>query len=127
MQKINKVVAAKLCRLSLFLHRACEEFEKIAKKIKDKNIKMSIREVALETNQYKHELNAQLVSLSIKDIDISDSVDTGDVIKNSHLNNKIITDKEVLELCCKSEVYFEKAYRDVLNEYFPFKGLRSCK
>ena len=127
MQKINKIISAKLCRLLSFLHEADEEFEKVAEKIKDKNIKMSIRGIVLETRQYKRELNSQLQSLRVKEIksiDIIRGLNTDGVL-NNHLNNKIISDKEIVELCCKSEANFEKAYRNVLNEYFPFNTLRN--
>jgi hypothetical protein len=127
MQKINKMISAKLCRLLSFLHEADEEFEKVAQKIKDKNIKMSIRGIVLETRQYKRELNSQLQSLRVKEIksmDIIRGLNTDEVL-NNHLNNKITSDKEIVELCCKSEANFEKAYRNVLNEYFPFNTLRN--
>src|SRR6266487_6170003 len=138
MEKIDKEISGKLCRLLSFLHLACEEFEKFANKIKDKKIKVTVRGIIVETNQYKRELNAQLQSLNIKDINISDSPNTVEdspntvedspntveVLKNNHLNNKTTTDKEIIELCCKSEIYFEKEYRNVLNEYFPYNGLR---
>lgn len=128
MQKINKIISAKLCKLLSFLHQAGEELEKVARKIKDKNIKMSVRSIALETNQYKHELNSQLESLRIKrirNIDIMCGVNTAEVLKNNHLNDKTTTDKEIIELCCKSEVNFEKKYRNILNEYFPYHELRN--
>src|SRR5690349_5834056 len=121
MQKINKIISAKLCRLLSFLHKAGEEFENVAQKIDDKNIKMSIRSVILETNQYKRELNSQLQSLRVKEIKsigIMPAVKSEEVLTNSHQNDRITTDKEMLELCCKSEVNFEKEYRNVLNEYF---------
>ena len=127
MQKINKIISAKLCRLLSFLHKANKEFEKIAQKIKDKNIKMSIRGIILEIEQYKRELNSQLQSLRVKEIksiDIMAPVNTEEVLTNNHPNNKITTDKEILELCCKSEENFEKAYRNVLNEYFALHTLR---
>lgn len=127
MQKINKMISAKLCRLLSFLHEADEEFEKVAQKIKDKNIKMSIRGIVLETRQYKRELNSQLQSLRVKEIKSMDIIRglNIDEVLNNHLNNKITSDKEIVELCCKSEANFEKAYRNVLNEYFPFNTLRN--
>jgi len=120
-------MSGNLCRLLSFLHQAGEEFEKVAQKTKDKNIKMSIRGIVLETNQYKRELNAQLQSLRIKEIksiDIVAGVNAEEVLKNNHSNDKNRTDKDMVELCCKSEVNFEKAYRNVLNEYFPLNTLR---
>ncbi|HEY6975270.1 MAG TPA: hypothetical protein VH396_03210 [Chitinophagaceae bacterium] len=127
MQKINKIISIKLCRLLLFLHEAGEEFEKVAQKSKDKNIKMSIRSIVVETKQYTRELNSQLQSLRIKEIksiDILHVANTGKVLNDNYLNNKCTSDKEIIELCCKSEVNFEKAYRNILNEYFPFNALR---
>jgi len=127
MLNINKIMSAKLCRLLSFLHQAGEEFEKVAQKTKDKNIKMSIRGIVLETKQYKRELNAQLQSLRIKEIkniDIIGGVSTEEVLKNNHSNDTRRTDKDMVELCCKSEVNFERAYRNILNEYFLLNTLR---
>jgi hypothetical protein len=49
--------------------------------------------------------------------------------KRNLINNNstidIATDKEIMTECCKTEIYFEKAYRNVLNEYFPDDGLRN--
>jgi uncharacterized protein (TIGR02284 family) len=126
MQNKNKAISAKLCRLLNFLHHATEEFENIAKKIHDKNIKMSVQEVALETNQYKSELDSHLTSLRIKNVD--DDSDVNGENKKLIADNSLIdiaTDKEIMAECCKSEIYFEKAYRNVLNEYFPDDGLRN--
>jgi hypothetical protein len=89
---------------------------------------MSIRSIILETNQYKRELNSQLQSLRIKEIksiDVIQGVNTEEVLKHNHFHDKITTDKEIIELCCKSEANFEKAYRNVLNEYFPLNNLRN--
>ena len=126
MQNKNKVISAQLCRLLNFLHHATEEFENLAKKIHDKNIKMSVQEVALETNQYKSELDSHLTSLRIKNVD--DDSDVNSENKKLIADNSLIdiaTDKEIMAECCKTEIYFEKAYRNVLNEYFPDDGLRN--
>lgn len=129
MQKINKVISAKLHNLLLFLHHATKAFEKVAKRIDDRNIKMSVREVALETNQYKHELNSQLQSLRIKRIKDSDvvnnGVNTNEMLKNKQSMDITKSDKELVEICCKSEEHFEKAYRNVLNEFFQQEELRN--
>jgi hypothetical protein len=115
----RKLLAKKLCRLSSFLNHACEEFDKVARYVKEKKIRMSVRSVVLETRQYMNELDSQLQTLSVKCI-----------IRrvNNELNNRQmmnnITDKKIIKLCCKSEEYFEKAYRSILNEYFPYTGLR---
>src|SRR3954454_10550678 len=119
MQNINRVISAKLWRLLSFLHNATEEFEDAARKIKDKNIKMSVREVALETNQYKSELDSHLNSLRIKsinDIEIVSINSKGKLLRfNAIFDTR--TDEDIIEDCCKSEIYFEKEYRNILNEY----------
>jgi hypothetical protein len=128
MQKINKLVSLKLFKLLSFLHNATEGFEIAAEKINDKNIRQSVREVALETNQYKHELNSQMKSLKVKKIKDSDVMNNGIITDETRQNNyndsTIVTDKEMIQLCCNSEIYFEKAYRNILNEFFPFEELR---
>src|SRR6266498_2158903 len=100
MQKVNNLIADKLCKLSSFLNHACEEFESIAKQIKEKNIRMSLRSFAIKTKQYSEE------------------------IKSKPIAHKHFTDKKIIELCCNTEEYFVKAYRSILNEYFPYTGLR---
>jgi len=127
MQNINKVISAKLYRLLSFLHNATEEFETAARKIKDKNFRMSVREVALETSQYKSELDSHLNSLRIKSInDVTVvSIENDKRLLSDNATINFVTDEEIIKECCKSEIHFEKAYRNVLNEYFPDHGLRN--
>src|SRR5215813_11750550 len=129
MQKINEIISAKLIKLLLFLHHASESLENAAKRTKDKDIRQSIREVVLETNQYKQELNAQLQSLRIKRIKdaelIGNDVNVPQILQPVYATDITVSDKEMIELCCKSEVHFEKAYRNVLNEFFLQDGLRN--
>src|SRR6476619_1981746 len=122
MQKVDKLISDKLFRLSSFLHHAYKEFDDVSKQIKDRNIKMSLRSVALETKQYAGELNSQLKTLMIKNT--LNSINEHDEIKSGHNRGKNITDKKIIELCCNTEVYFLKAYRSILKEYFPYTGLR---
>src|SRR5215510_5321695 len=116
----KKLPTNKLCRLSSFLQHASEEFENVATYIRDKEIRMSIRSVALTTKQYTNELNSQLQSLRLK---CNIRGVNNEVINNAYVRSNF-TDKKIIELCCKSEDYFEKAYRSILNEYFPHTGLR---
>ena len=120
MQKVNKPVANKLCRLSSFLHHACEQFENVAKEIKDKKIRMSVRSVAIKTKQYMGELDSQLQMLRVACT--QRRIKNREEINSTYVKN--IPDKKIVQLCCDTEVYFEKAYRSILNEYFPFKPLR---
>jgi len=112
-------VANKLCRLSSFLCHSAEEFENVAKYIRDKPIRMSIRSVALKTRQYTQELNSQLSMLRVN------YVLGNNEGKSEYPVNRNVSDKKIIEMCCNSEVFFSRAYSSVLNEYFPFKPLRA--
>jgi hypothetical protein len=115
----KNLVANKLCRLSSFLHNASEEFENVAKYIRDKKIKMSIRSVALTTKQYEQELSSQLSMLRL-----TCGLNDNDERESKYALNKNVSDKKIVERCCNSEVFFSRAYKSILNEYFPFKPLR---
>lgn len=120
MQKVNKRLTNKLCRLSSFLNNACEQFEHVAKEIKDKKIRMSVRSVAIKTKQYTGELDSQLQMLRVACT--QRRITDGEEINSRYVKN--IPDKKMVQLCCDTEVYFKKAYHSILNEYFPFKPLR---
>src|SRR3954467_10276973 len=96
-------VASKLCRLSSFLQNASEEFENVAKHIRDKQIKMSVRSVALTTKQYTQELNSQLSMLRIN------GVLRYNITEEKSKYAKNISDKKIGERCCNSEVFFFKS------------------
>src|SRR3954462_15593640 len=118
MQVPKNLVANKLYKLSSFLHNTSEEFENVAKCIRDKKIRMSIRSVALKTKQYTQELNSQLSMLRIN------CVLRYNITEEKSKYAKNISDKKIVERCCNSEVFFSRAYQSILNEYFPFKPLR---
>src|SRR5438874_7139966 len=113
MQPVKHPLANKLCRFSSFLHHAYNEFEYGAKQIKEKKIKMSVRSFALKTRQYSEELNSQLKMLKVN---CAIRENNNKEMKNNSVANKNISDKKIIELCCNSERYFEKAYRSILNE-----------
>jgi adenosine deaminase len=115
----KNLVANKLCRLSSFLLNASEEFENVAKYIRDKKLKMSIRSVALTTKQYKRELSSQLSMLRL-----NCGLNNNDEREGQYALNKNVSDKKIVEHCCNSEVFFSRAYKSILNEYLPFKPLR---
>src|SRR3954463_16374743 len=100
----SSLVANKLCRLSSFLHNASDEFENVAKYIRDKTIRMSIRSVALQTQQYTQELNSQLSMLKISCV-----LRYYDEGKSDYVLNKNVPDKKIVERCCSDEVFFSRA------------------
>src|SRR5437762_4358089 len=106
----KNLVANKLCRLSSFLHHSTEEFEDVAKYIRDKQIRMSVRSVALQTQQYLDELNSQLSMLKISCV-LRYYVEG----KSDYIVNKNVPDQKIVERCCNDEVFFSRAYKSILN------------
>src|SRR5438309_1928488 len=122
MQRINVSIANKLSNLSSFLNEACNEFEDASKSVTEKDVTMSVRSLIVETKQYIEELNCQVESLSAKNI--SDKINDKEEVKSMPLTNKHLSASNMIEQCCEAEVYFEKAYRIILNEQFPYTALR---
>jgi hypothetical protein len=125
MEKVNKKTKTGLCELSLLLQTTLEEFVTVSEEIKNTKLKMALRGFAVETRQYEHELNSQLQSLRIKEIDYPRSVRFEELLQNSHSAVESSTDREISEVCRASEASFDKAYGKVLNEYLLNSDLRS--
>jgi len=125
MEKVNKKIKTGLCELSLLFQANLEKFVTVSEEIKDTKLKMALRGFAIETRQYEHELNSQLQSLRIKEIDYPGSVRFEELLQNTNPVVKYSTDKEISEVCHASEASFDKAYGRVLNEYLPNSDLRS--
>ena len=119
MRTPKKLIEKKLCRLSSFLQHASNEFENAAQQTTAKDIKMSIRTVETITKQYMIELRSQLAMLRVKCVIRDNNGKERNVVAN-----KDFSDRKIIELCCNSEEYFEKAYRIILNQYFPYTSLR---
>jgi len=125
MEKVNKKIKTGLCELSLLFQANLEKFVTVSEEIKDTKLKMALRGFAIETRQYEHELNSQLQSLRIKEIDYPGSVRFEELLQNTNPVVKYSTDKEISEVCHANEASFDKAYGRVLNEYLPNSDLRS--
>ncbi len=125
MKTVNTKIAAKLKVLLSFLNKTSEEFETVAEGIKDKELKMPLLGLAVETNQYEHELTSQLQILKIININLFMGNSLKKSLNNIHMAAKSFTETDLFDFCRKSEKSFEKAYRYVLNEYFPYPDLKS--
>jgi len=113
------IITTKLCKLSSFLHHASEEFENASSHIKEKKIKMSVRNVVMKIKQYRQELNSQIAMLNVKC-----STTRTKNEKTSVLDKNALSDKKIIEVCSNSEPFFSNAYNSILNEHLPFKPLR---
>jgi len=121
--QINNTVFLKLHNLSSSLKRACIELEIIAKQGGDENIALSVRSVAMETKQYIEELNSQQKTLFTWNM--PHDINNDDIQSHRIRSKNFISDELAIEECCSTEVYIEKAYRSILNENFPYSGLRN--
>ncbi|MCW3090371.1 MAG: hypothetical protein JWP81_1440 [Ferruginibacter sp.] len=119
MERLCKQAEDKLCTLLSFLTQLPGELEMIADEIDNENLRNALCAVAIESNQYASELNAQLRSLAI--------IPPAPGIFNleEELIDKSVHEapkekgKELLTICEKSEAFFSELYEDVLNDFFP--------
>lgn len=125
--EVNKVLFSKLGRLLSFLHRSGIALESVVQKAANKHIRTALSGVLLETNQYKREVDAQMQCLRPPGMDFLDATDDPmlpGTVSTTHLIDEVATDDQIMNVCCNEEVNFEKEYRNILNEYFPYNGLR---
>ena len=106
MEKVNKKIKTGLCELSSLLQTTLEEFVTVSEETKDNKLKMALRGFAVETRQYEHELNSQLQSLRIKEIDYPRSVRFEELLQNSHSAVESSTDREISEVCQRKRSLF---------------------
>ena len=124
MTKINKSFTDKLCSLLSFLNYTRKEFELVTEEMDEDPVRMAIRGVAVEANQYELELKTHLQNLSIPRNLFSNNIINCDELLNNIrgiINAESLND--ILDICAKSERFFETAYRNILNEYFPYPSL----
>src|SRR6478672_3361576 len=107
MDNINKKIKTGLCELSSLLQNTLEEFVTASEETKDNKLKMALRGFAVEARQYEHELNSQLQTLRIKEINYLDSVRFEELLQNSHSVAKSSIEKEISGVCRASEDSFD--------------------
>ncbi|MEP7319263.1 MAG: hypothetical protein ABI921_10985 [Panacibacter sp.] len=124
MENIAKPFIEKIYNLLSFLRQTREEFELVTEEMDDDTLRLTLRGFAVETNQYEQELKSQLQTLEIKNVSAPVIENCEELIKNIHSIITAASLKDVLNTCTAAESFFEKAYRNVLNEYFPYQCLR---
>lgn len=124
MESITKPFVQKMLGLVSFLRQTREEFELVTEEMDDDHIRMTLRGLATETNQYEQELKSQMKMLEISEISSSSIFNYAELLKSIHSVMTAGNLREILDICAKTEKSFENAYRNVLNEYFPYQGLR---
>ena len=124
MENLSINFVDKICGLLNFLRRTREEFELVSEEMDDDHVRMTIRGLALETSQYEQELKSQMNTLEIKHLTLPGIFNYEELLKSIHSIIYATSIREILDTCTKTESFFEREYRTVLNEYFPYQSLR---
>jgi len=124
METVNEILKGKLQNLVSFLCQMTEGFENIAEDIECTNLKTAMIALSVESKQYAEEIRNQLeeVDLTVPASDV-DHLWTR-IESNMHEQASFSRGGEIVALCNNCEMYFNKLYEDILQEYFPFKKFK---
>lgn len=125
MENMIKPFTERIFSLLSFLRQTREEFELVSEEMDEDHLRLTLRGFAVETNQYEQELKSQLRMLQIKEAHGAHFFNCRELLENIHSIMNASSVKEILDTCTVAEGFFEKAYRNVLNEYFPYESLRN--
>jgi hypothetical protein len=124
MEHFNSSIINKFRGLLYYLSSTRKTFEMVADEIEDCSLKTAFDGLSGESMQYANELSNQLKGLGIK-YDLQHTEASNEFTEAAYQDETTVGQgDEVMLLCTKSEQHITKAYRDILNEYFPFPGLR---
>jgi hypothetical protein len=120
--KTPGIILEKLTRLLVALQEVKNHYEQVAKRIHNKQLKLSILGLAQESKQYANELIAHIETLGgimhdrVK-IDFNRMEDSGEILETPGNTDELVGLK--LE-----EQQVMKTYREVLNEPFLYDTIR---
>lgn len=121
---INHTLQLKLQTLVSFLRQITRGFDTLAEEIDCNNLKTAMIAVAVESNQYAKEISDQLQHFNIT-VPMEYTDQSWKRIEiNVHEQAGFVKGSEITALCNNCEIYFGKLYKDVLQEYFPYKNLK---
>jgi hypothetical protein len=121
MEIITESLKGKLESLVSYLCQITKGFENIAVDIECTNLKTAIFALSVETKQYAEEISNQL-----KELDITIPLTYTDQLwkkieSDIHEQASYSKGGEIVAFCNNCEIYFNKFYEDILQEYFPLK------
>jgi len=122
---ISKPVADKMLSLLFVLNKGTERFKETASAVPNKTLQRIITSIAVESDQYAHELSQHLESIGLEKVPEEEACDCNELMEHIETVGTANNAESILQAWNKSENIFVKAYRDVLNEYFPYEGLRN--
>jgi len=119
MEAINEILQGKLQNLVSYLSQITEGFESISEDIENANLKTAMIALSVESKQYAEEINDQLQQFNVA-IPLTNSGQLWQLIEtDTHEQASFSKGGEIIALCNNCEMYFNKLYADVLQEYFP--------
>ncbi len=119
MEAINEILQGKLQNLISYLSQITDGFESIAEDIENTNLKTAIFALSVESKQYAEEISNQLRQFNIAiPFTITDQL-WQRIEADTHEQAGFSKGGEIIALCNNCEMYFNKLYEDVLQEYFP--------
>jgi hypothetical protein len=119
METINEILQGKLQKLVSYLSQITDGFESIAEDIENTNLKTAMIALSVESKQYAEEISDQLQQFNIAIPLISTDQLWQRIETDTHEQAAFSKGGEIIALCNNCEMYFNKLYEDVLQEYFP--------
>ncbi len=124
MENITDTVKGKLESLVSYLCQVTSGFENIAVDIECENLRTAIYALSVEAKQYAEEISNQAEELSIN-IAWSAGDQLWEKIESDvHEQATFSKGGEIVALCNNCEIYFNKFYEDLLQEYLPLKHFK---
>ena len=124
METVNEILKGKLQNLVSFLSQIKEGFETIAEDIECNNLKTAMIALSVESQQYAEEIRVQLEDYYLT-APASDADQLWTRIEtNMHEQASYSRGGEIVALCNNCELYFNKLYEEILQEYFPYKKFK---
>jgi hypothetical protein len=124
MEGVNEILKGKLQTLVSFLCQITEGFETIAEDIECTNLRSALMALSVESKQYAEEIRNQLEDINLS-VPVGDAGELWNRIElNMHEEASFSRGGEIVALCNNCEMYFNKLYEEILQEYFPFKKFK---
>lgn len=124
MEAINEILQGKLQKLVSYLSQITDGFESIAEDIENANLKTAMIALSVESKQYAEEISDQLQQFNIAIPLVSSDQLWQRIETDTHEQAAFSKGGEIIALCNNCEMYFNKLYEDVLQEYFPSHTLK---
>jgi hypothetical protein len=125
MNTIHNSLETRLRDLLSFLGRLNKTFDSVAEEVDNTDLKTAMIAMAVESKQYAKEIRDHLKKSNVE-IPPVYANDTWDQIEQC-VTEEAVHEKgsEILVLCDCCEKHTRKLYKEVLDEYVPWKNLKS--